>query len=675
MIKPSIQRASQPSLFRGLGIYNHYLLHKDYILDKQFLLPTMLNPHSQLHLKYRPDIDGLRGLAILFVVIYHVFPEFLNGGFIGVDIFFVISGYLITSIITSNLNQHTFSFIDFYCRRVARIFPSLIVVLAFAYVCGWLEYGTAEFSQLGKHIAAGACFISNLVLWQEVSYFDNSAETKALLHLWSLAVEEQFYLFSPLIFWIFRKWNISFSKIILIAITLSFAVNIYFSTENLSTDFYSPISRVWEILIGSLLSQITSLFTGKKWLKLKELLSWMGVFLLLMGLALISANKQFPGWWASIPVIGAACLIASEKSWVNCAILSNRLLVWVGLISYPLYLWHWPVLTFWRMSHIQEPSASTYIFLIIGSVILAWATYAYIEKPLKHAPLKSRATFLVLVMGLIGFAGLNVFDREGYPFRNVAQDKFNFQSDSAYCQSNCKDLPLEKVNRKPIIYLWGDSHAGHLYAGLKAQSELRGFHLYDASLSACPPLLLFEPRGERSEALAENKICINHNKTILESIKRNHPEMVILAANWTQYDGINQFNKLTDMNIRSTVDVLREASVKNITLIGNFPVFDVYQPRLASILFSEGKEVRTFKRFNFLSREADLRMMNISSQLGINFVSPIGVLCNSEGCLLSTSTNLLSPIGIDTSHLSKEGSLYFVDAAVKDGILNFPVKH
>lgn len=632
----------------------------------------MPNHTPQLHPKYRPDIDGLRGIAILSVVIYHAFPQLLNGGFIGVDIFFVISGYLITSIITSNLKQSSFGFIDFYSRRIARIFPSLIVVFVFTYVCGWLGFSAAEFSQLGKHIASGAGFVSNLVLWQEVSYFDNSAETKALLHLWSLAVEEQFYLFSPLIFWVCKKRNFSFSKIILVALFLSFFANIYYASNNLSTDFYSPLSRIWEILFGSILSQIGIQNSSKKLLKFSEPISWMGTVLIVAGLILINTNREFPGWWALIPVIGAAFLIYSEKSWINRKILSNQMLVWVGLISYPLYLWHWPVLTFWRMSHIQEPTALTYIFLVIVSIILAWATYKFVEKPLKHTPLKPRAMLLLLVMGLIGFAGFNVFDREGYPYRAVAKDKFNYHLDSAYCSTNCQDLPLQKNNTKPIIYLWGDSHAGHLYAGLKAQSDSLGFHLYDASLSACPPLLSFGPRGERSEALAENKICIDHNNYVLESIKKNQPKMVILAANWSQYDGINQWNKLTDTSIRNTVTALRQIGIQNITLIGTFPAFEIYQPRLAAALFSDGKEARTYKRFNYSSRESDRKVMSISTNLGINFVSPIDILCNPEGCILSTSTHALIPIGIDDSHLSKEGSIYFVDAAVREGSLILP---
>jgi hypothetical protein len=151
--------------------------------------------------------------------------------------------------------------------------------------------------------------------------------------------------------------------------------------------------------------------------------------------------------------------------------------------------------------------------------------------------------------------------------------------------------------------------------------------------------------------------------------------MVILAANWNQYDGINQWNKLTDQSIQNTVTILREVGVKNITLVGNFPAFEIYQPRLAAALFSDGKEARTYKRFNFSSRESDRRMMDISTNLGISFVSPIDILCNSEGCLLSTSTQFLRPVGIDDSHLSKEGSIYFVDSAVREGSLALPKKH
>src|SRR5437870_5550894 len=203
--------------------------------------------------KYRPDIDGLRALAVLSVVAFHAFPTSLPGGFLGVDVFFVISGYLISTIILENLDKGAFSLAEFYGRRVRRIFPALLVVLLASYVFGWLALLADEYAQLGKHIAAGAGFVSNLVLWNEVGYFDRSADTKPLLHLWSLGIEEQFYLAWPLLLWF--SWKRRFvAPVVLALAALSFIATALWSNVDAVATFYSPLTRFWELLGGSMLA-------------------------------------------------------------------------------------------------------------------------------------------------------------------------------------------------------------------------------------------------------------------------------------------------------------------------------------------------------------------------------------------------------------------------------------
>ena len=209
---------------------------------------------SEHRIAYRPDIDGLRAVAVLLVVGYHAFPYWLNGGFIGVDIFFVISGFLISSIIFQDLGAGSFRFTDFYGRRIRRIFPALIIVVAACLVAGWFVLLAGEYEQLGKHVAGGAGFIANFLLWNESNYFDNAAETKPLLHLWSLGVEEQFYIIWPLLLWLAWKRNFNARTMTAFIVIMSFALTIAQARTDMVAAFYSPATRFWESLCGALLA-------------------------------------------------------------------------------------------------------------------------------------------------------------------------------------------------------------------------------------------------------------------------------------------------------------------------------------------------------------------------------------------------------------------------------------
>lgn len=215
------------------------------------------NSHHLPHPKYRPDIDGLRAIAVLSVVIFHAFPNLLKGGFIGVDIFFVISGFLISTIILNGLEKDSFSFVEFYSRRIKRIFPALLLVLIASFVLGWFVLLADEYKQLGKHIAGGAGFVSNFVLWKESGYFDNTSETKPLLHLWSLGIEEQFYIVWPLLLWFVWKQRLNPLTITLIVMLSSFILNISTVQSDAVAAFYSPQTRFWELLTGSILAYVT----------------------------------------------------------------------------------------------------------------------------------------------------------------------------------------------------------------------------------------------------------------------------------------------------------------------------------------------------------------------------------------------------------------------------------
>lgn len=386
-------------------------------------------PHLT-HPKYRPDIDGLRAVAVLSVVAFHAFPAWMKGGFIGVDVFFVISGFLISTIIFENLDRGTFSFADFYARRIKRIFPALLLVLIASFAFGWLVLIADEFKQLGKHIAAGAGFVSNLVLWSEAGYFDNSAETKPLLHLWSLGIEEQFYIFWPFVLWFAWKRKFNLLTLTIIVALISFSLNLKGIKQNSVATFYSPQTRFWELLSGSILAWLAIYkknaikpYTLKidGWLAkviyresvevngrtLSNVIAFVGVLLLAYGFLRINKDLSFPGKWAVIPVLGGILIIlAGPQAWVNRKILSNKIAVWFGLISFPLYLWHWPLLSFARIVESELPSRNIRIAAVVLSVVLAWVTYNFVERPLRFGkPSRVKVYVLVIVMAIVGSLG------------------------------------------------------------------------------------------------------------------------------------------------------------------------------------------------------------------------------------------------------------------------------
>ena len=296
---------------------------------------------------YRPDIDGLRAISIIAVVLFHAFPGRFPAGFVGVDVFFVISGYLIGGLIVDELTEGRFSFATFYARRIRRIFPSLVVVLVAVYVVAWFVLFPGEFRQLGRHIVGSALFLSNFVLLDEAGYFDATSSAKLLLHLWSLAIEEQFYLVWPLLCVVAWRRRCDMLALTLAVLVVSFAVNIL--TADPATAFYSPLSRFWELNTGTavaLLQRRGGRFSRASWPDAVNNL------ITLLGVALIAAAfvfpkvETYPGWWALLPVSGSALLIAARPdSWMHRYLLSSRPFVFVGLISYPLYMWHWPLIS------------------------------------------------------------------------------------------------------------------------------------------------------------------------------------------------------------------------------------------------------------------------------------------------------------------------------------------
>lgn len=430
-------------------------------------------------MKYRPDIDGLRAVAILPVVAFHALPGLLPGGFIGVDVFFVISGYLITSIILSSIRRGTFTIAGFYSRRVRRIFPALGVVLLACLAIGYRVLTSDEYRQLGQHTVAGAGFVQNLLLWHDVGYFDNASETKPLLHLWSLAVEEQFYIFWPLLLALVVRCRVRVTWFVAAVALLSFAVNLALVGRSPSAAFYFPVPRFWELMAGALLAEL-SLGPRQPLAKWPRLTSVAGLVLIVLACAVLDQKRAFPGFWAILPTAGATLVIAAgNSSRINQVLLANRPMVWIGKISYPLYLWHWPLFSLLNIVVVEVPLGLRLAAAGVA-VLLAWGTYAIVERPFRS---KSTSRWLVVapivVLLLAGAAGTSVWALDGLPKRTAnTADASTFDylrhwdgwHECALLENTlgggCRILNRER----PIdVMVIGDSHAGHLGTGLRDQ--------------------------------------------------------------------------------------------------------------------------------------------------------------------------------------------------------------
>lgn len=442
--------------------------------------------------RWRPDIDGLRAVAVLAVVAYHFFPHAMPSGFAGVDVFYVISGYLITGIILGHVEQGRFSLAGFYARRIRRIFPALALVLLACAVLGWRVLYADEYRLLGRHIAAGAGFANNILLWAETGYFDPAAETKPLLHLWSLGVEEQFYLVWPLVLAYACRMARSRWLVVVGVLGLSFAACVWVTAAHPVAAFYLPFFRFWELMAGAVFA------VRPQWNAVSRVdarwRSIAGAALLIASAFVIDRASPFPGWRAALPVAGTSLLLsAGQGAVVNRTLLSLRPLVFVGLISYPLYLWHWPLLTFVKILSNDvaiTPSRGAMLFAI--AFVLAWLTYRLLEIPVRtgKAPM-GKAVAAAFAMLIVGTAGAALAVRDGVPTRAVNGRDPTFASRDGRNATDIRDwlvddcrLPTQdaKIFRRCVrdtrgterFVLIGDSKAEAVWAGLVRTSMPQG---------------------------------------------------------------------------------------------------------------------------------------------------------------------------------------------------------
>ena len=454
---------------------------------------------------YRPDIDGLRAIAVMSVLLYHIFPEYLSGGFIGVDVFFVISGYLISQIIITQVAANQFTIRDFYIRRVRRIFPALGVMLVVTTILAWLVYPYSLWVDYGHQLLAGVGFVSNIYSYATINYFEDVVTYQPILHLWSLGVEEQFYLLWPLLIYAAFRWHARFSHIVILVTLWSFASNVLLIQAYPNATFYLPMMRIWELGVGGIIAyQALSAphATTTRWVR-AEIVVLLSLAAIVGSAVWFDNHTLFPGYWALIPVLGAVGIVHSApQSRIFKKLLTTQVMVWIGLISFPLYLWHWPILQFSTLL-LTTLNTIQKITVLGISIICAVISYHVVEQPIRRGRWRRMSPLVIVaVMGLIGAGGAVIAQGWSIPLRQldladsinaelrlrqytVPCDSLMLQSFAGDCMTRRSTQPAD--NEYIII---GDSHARALALGfIDAQLP---HTVTSFSRNACLPLLGIE---------------------------------------------------------------------------------------------------------------------------------------------------------------------------------------
>lgn len=657
------------------------------------------SPHSSL--AYRPDVDGLRALAILLVVGYHAFPTAVKVGFIGVDIFFVISGYLIGGILLLNLKTDNFSYKNFYYRRILRIFPALIATLLCCFVAGYLFLLPDELKSLGKHIIAGALFSENFLLWSEVGYFDTVAHTKPLLNLWSLGIEEQFYFIFPLFLFLLWKSKRSFSVALSVCVVLFFGLNLFLARIDATADFYSPLSRFWELCAGALLRALETGCHTMQWRPgtrkkyLETALAFLACIALIVAFLLIS-ESHFPGSASSLPVgIALLFIAAGPDNLISKIFLCNPLSVFIGKISYPLYLCHWPLLSFAYIINGQlgESTVSLRGILVAISFLIAATIYYFIERPVRFDHILGKYTVPVLLLGLITSValGLILVYGKSLPFRSRVEsiphitNQFRrppFSNEICWKYTGLKkkdaDFCLYKdMGADETIAIIGDSHAHAAYYGLvdlseKMKKEGKAFNILCIARHAHN---LVKGNGKN--------IFMNNARPLLDVLVQK-PEIkkVLLItrgmpwiASFSRGDKVSYiYGKTTKEGVGRFVDEMTgfigtlKAAGKDVAVQQDIPQLPVAIKEafvrtlgLKGLDYSWDKEKLILKKRALLEWEKPYTqaLEAISARTGAEILYSDDAFCPDEFCLFLTPDGM--PLYSDNNHVSVEGSKYQAD--------------
>lgn len=648
-----------------------------------------------MSIKYRSDIDGLRAIAVLAVLFYHTGVSIFSGGYVGVDIFFVISGYLITGIIIRETQDSKFSILKFYERRIRRIYPALYAVLIFILIITHWLYNPHDYKEIGQSVAATVIFISNLLFSKQSGYFNELALANPILHTWSLAVEEQFYLVFPLLVWLITRFAKAWLKFALVFLTLlSFSLSVHYTKLDPSASFYFAHLRAWELLIGGLLA--LDILPSKISATTRNIYRLIGIVLLIISIFFYTEKTSFPGISALLPTLGAALIIYSgigaDSSGIN--FLKMPALVFIGKISYSLYLWHWPIIVFWKSYRIDTPTITDKVCWTAVSFAAAILSWKFIENPFRSASFLSRQSIFTLAgsaMGIVLATSAIIFLKGGLPqrFHNNPQLMLNLNVDADWeNRPQCETNPnwengslMAKINlcplgnaTNPTFIVWGDSHTQAISPAINFSAQRMKQAGYATILYGCMPLIGVDMLGVGG--------CLEHNNSVLEYIKEN-PEIktVFLAGRWAigtyeTYDkgGWVLIDKTKNSAaLKGNEDIFKAGLLRtvkrlldlnrNVVLVEQAPEINFDVPASFFVAVRTGQDINsfapTYSEYLQDNDSAITFLYSLKDEYQLSLVKLPDQLCAKESCAVIANGHLLYT---DNNHLSVFGSEFVAPA-------------
>jgi peptidoglycan/LPS O-acetylase OafA/YrhL len=675
---------------------------------------TRTSGRSENHQRpVRDDIEGLRALAVLSVLANHAFPGMLTGGFVGVDIFFVISGYLIGGHLLQDIQAGRFNILGFYAKRARRIFPALALVLVSLWCIGWVIFSAPEFAALGRQIVASIFFSNNFQLWSETGYFDTAALDKPLLHLWSLGIEEQFYLLVPALLWVGTRGTAGSIRWVARLGVLSLLATILLSNSDYASSFYLLHTRFWELAAGVALAQaelcmraesrqqFENRFTPKRGINeirpfsssfvFASVLAWvrfwfeswgarLALAASLAGILMIGASiavlgpTNWPGAQTLFPVLGTTLVIAAGPMQVINRFLGCKPLAAIGGISYPLYLWHWPAIVIFTMLN-PGPRAVEMAIPLGAAFGLAWLTKKFVEDPVRFGRLGlakfPRPPLWPVVSGLVfaGLLGSSAVATDGLPSRfspqlraiaewSESNPDINWRTGHCYfylrnaVEFSSECTPVKRGN-VPLILLWGDSHAAHLYAGMAELQSAVTFDIAQWTAAGCPPTV--QPLA------GESQTCPIRRAAAMLRMGRLGADTVVLSGAWEHY---LEFERNPDeiMGVLlKTIRYLKNQGIARIVVFGPGPVWSTSLPTDLFRFMAKNRSSEIPLRLGKVS-DAIWRLDSaIAAQAAaehVQYVSVLNYFCNKSGCLTVGDRTIPRPdlLFRDRDHLTITGS-------------------
>lgn len=633
-------------------------------------------------MRFRKDINGLRAIAVIAVVLFHFNANWMPGGFAGVDVFFVISGFLMTGIIFRGIEQENFSILKFYVARANRIIPALALLCLVLMFFGWFYLTPLNYMALGKHAASSVSFLSNFTYWKEAGYFDAASHEKWLLHSWSLSVEWQFYIIYPLILVAMRKFlSIRTMKSMLVVGTvLGFIFCVIATYKSPNASYYLLPTRAWEMMIGGVAYLYP--FTLKE--SRKRFVEWTGLSLVIGSYFLISAENLWPGYLAIFPVVGSFLIIQAQR---NDSIITNNIVFQkIGAWSYSIYLWHWPIVV---MIYRNSPPKH-YIYLgIFLSIFLGFLSYKYVEKfkfrndfssissYLKYKPMYIAIVCIAVGMTLYKTNGVNINLRQGasserakfldyYDAKSKNLDEAYWLKCNSYSSLSEKgttetDPVCTQKNGEGGVFLWGDSHAEALSLGLRTLLVSQDIPFYQKTSAGCKASL----SKTNLQTGIYKRACDHSNKLALESIEKINPTIVVIAQD-------DDHEKRNWLEITDRISSISNAKV---ILVGPVPQ---WRPSLPMVMvkpknWNSREKMISDSGLDFSVINTDKAMTAQSNTDSYEYISLIGKLCKKDKlenyyCRVRTNTDDL--LQVDYGHLSPSGSLFVANEILTKPILN-----